>query len=265
MEQKDLLILGCGWVGTELAIQQLRQGRAVWATTRSKERCNLLIAQGIKGATHDFDNSEPLAIPRQQAFGTIVVSVPASRKLDSRGVKDRFKRLCDVLVHYHYDRLIFLSSVGVYPDRTGRYDENYREVESLDINLLAAEKQMQTLPRVTVFRLGGLFGKDRIFAKYFQQRICETGNQRANFIHLDDVVELIIRSASPCELPHGVYNLVTPEHPLKKEVILAGAAKYGLEKPSGFQEKHVFEKIVSSEKISRLMDYRFKYPSPLEF
>src|SRR5690606_41767941 len=89
---------------------------------------------------------------------------------------------------------------------------------------------MQSLPATSVFRLGGLFGKQRIFAKYFQDKIVTTGDQPANFIHLDDVLGLI-DGAIQQKIQNGIYNLVCPEHPLKKDVIMKSAEKYILSYP----------------------------------
>lgn len=265
MSGSSLLILGCGWVGTELATRQIRQGVTVWATTTDEIKRAQLRAKGIEAVTHDFDEPTSLAIPRMQSFKTIVVSVPATRKYSHQAIKKRFEHIRNSLTRYNYDKVIFLSSVGVYPDETGVYDEGYHEPHRMDPNLREAETCIQGLSNVSVFRLGGLFGKDRIFAKYFQNRVCETGDQKSNFVHLDDVVGVVERFILVDPVINGVYNVVAPEHPTKKEVILASAEKHGFEKPSNFRSTRSFEKIVSSEKIIKLLNYTFKYPSPLEF
>lgn len=265
MSGNSLLILGCGWIGTELANRQVRQGIVVWATTTDEKKKEQLRAKGIAAVKHDFDNPTLLEIPLTQSFGTIVVSVPSSRKYNRLDIKKRFEHIRSNLDRYNYDNVIFLSSVGIYPDETGVYDEGYRQLHRMDPNLMEAENRIQMLSNVSVFRLGGLFGKDRIFAKYFQNRVCETAAQKSNFIHLDDVVGIIERFILADPVKHGIYNVVAPEHPTKKDVILASAEKYGFEKPSDFRSTASFEKIVSSEKIIKLLNYTFKYPSPLEF
>ena len=157
-----------------------------------------------------------------------------------------------------------MSSVGVYPDQDGNFDESFVEEELMSPKLRMAEKKMMSLPYSSTFRLGGLFGKERILAKYFQDKVVHIGDQPSNFIHLDDVVGIIERSLE-INLPTGYYNLVAPEHPLKKEVILKSAQKYMFSYPSSFEPKDSFQKVVNSDKIINLLNYEFKYPSPLDF
>lgn len=265
MSVNTLLILGCGWVGMEVANRYSQQGVEVWATTTDEQKRKRLAGQGINAIRHDFDDPGLLVIPNIDEFSTIIVSVPASRRHTRRQIEERFTRISASLLKFKYGRLVFLSSVGIYPDVTGYYDEGYDQFDRMDINLLDAEYCMRSLPNASVFRLGGLFGKDRIFAKYFQNRVCETGEQNTNFIHLDDVMQIIDQFVGASDVNCGVYNLVAPQHPTKKEVILASARKYGFEQPAGFTTANLFRKIVSSEKIIQLLNYKFKYPSPLEF
>lgn len=264
MSQRNILVLGCGWVGEELVKRHVRLGDRIWATTTNEEKRRRLLDDGVEAITHDFDAEQELLISHQVHFDFVVVSVPATRRLSVEEVKQRFGRIREALSGLDYGKMLFLSSVGIYPDLTGRYDESYSERSLMDANLYAAEIRLQKLPNTIVFRLGGLFGKDRIFAKYFQNRVCQTGEQLANFVHLDDVLNLM-EKVSNIDIPLGVYNVVAPVHPTKKEVILASAKRYHFDVPSRFESKNDFKKYVTSEKIINLLNYDFKYPSPLGF
>lgn len=259
-----MLILGCGWVGEELVKRQIHLGYRVWATTTNEEKRKRLWDDGVQAIIHDFDVDRELLISREVHFDFVVVSVPATRRLSVEEVKQRFGRIREALSGLDYGKMLFLSSIGIYPDLTGRYEESYNEGALMDANLYAAEVLLQKLPNTIVFRLGGLFGKDRIFAKYFQHRVCQTGEQLANFVHLDDVLNLI-EKVSNLDMLSGVYNVVAPIHPTKKEVILASAKRYHFDVPSRFESKNDFKKYVTSEKIINLLNYDFKYPSPLGF
>jgi nucleoside-diphosphate-sugar epimerase len=52
---KNLLILGCGWVGEELAYQLKGKGWNVWVTTTTPEKYHRLKNDGIFAYIHDFD------------------------------------------------------------------------------------------------------------------------------------------------------------------------------------------------------------------
>lgn len=261
---KNLLILGCGWVGEELAYHLKKKGWNIWVTTRTEEKYHRLKADGIFAFIHDFDRDLYLDLPVDVSFDAVLNSIPASQKNSEAEIEHRFSHVFNILCSVNYKKHIFLSSVGVYPDLDGTFNETYQEEELMSPKLRMAEKKMMSLPYSMTFRLGGLFGKNRIFGKYFQDKIVSTGDQPANFIHLDDVVGLI-EQALENNIPYTYYNLVAPEHPLKKDVILRSAQKYMFSYPSAFEPSHSFQKIVQGDKIIDLLNYEFKHPSPLEF
>src|SRR5690606_259737 len=218
----SFLILGCGWIGEAFAKKMQKLGHPVYATTTQEHKCQRLRAEGIYAFVLDLD--EPiLAKDFPKSIDFVLTSVPAVRRLDSDTIQDRFDQLVGILDLIEFNKQIFLSSVGVYPDISGDFDESF--VLSKPSNLICAEHIMLKDSRTVVYRLGGLFGANRIFAKYFQGKHCVSGGERANFIHQDDVIELIylgfIRG-----LNENLYNIVCPEHPLKKEVIIESAKKY---------------------------------------
>ena len=261
---KNLLILGCGWVGEELAYQLKRKGWKVWVTTTTQEKYHRLLNDGIFAYVHNFDCDFSLDLPVDVSFDAVINSIPASQKNTESEIEHRFSFVFNALSFINFKKHIFFSSVGVYPDMDGIFDETFVQEELLSRKLRIAEQKMSSLPYSYVFRLGGLFGKDRVFGKYFQDKIVNTGNQPSNFIHLNDVVG-IIEHALNTNLPIGYYNLVAPQHPLKKEVILESAQKYMYSYPSSFEPQNSFQKVVNADKITKLLNYQFKYPSPLDF
>ena len=260
-----ILILGCGWVGEFVAQMFLAAGHEVHATTRSTEKCHRLIADGIFAYTHDFDQQDSiLKLPYNQ-FDWVLNSVPATQKNTEEELQYRFFNVQELLRQLQIEKLIFLSSIGVYPDISAEIDETTCSEQQLDPKLYLAEQMMsEAYPEIYIFRLGGLFGLNRIFAKYFEHRICETGDQPANFIHVEDVAQLIKETFSS-DLPKGIYNLVCPAHPSKKEVILASAQKYNYAYPKAFNPKELPAKVVLADRIRRLLNYNFVYQSPIDF
>ncbi len=129
---------------------------------------------------------------------------------------------------------------------------------------MLAEACMLGLADTIIYRLGGLFGKNRVFAKYFSERICTTGEQPANFVHIDDVIRLL-EAASCNVLKHTVYNVVAPLHPKKKDVILASAKKYGYILPLAFEATNTIQKIVRGELLQEELEYEYVLPDPLQF
>ncbi|MBE8720647.1 Rossmann-fold NAD(P)-binding domain-containing protein [Sphingobacterium pedocola] len=264
MKTTRVLILGCGWVGEEFAIQCRNQGIEVWASTTNIEKYHRLKSDGIFSFLLDFDHVKQVPDILPDTFDYILTSVPASSKNTVEAISQRFNNVLSFIRLLQYSKHIFLSSIGIYPNIDGVIDEYFGDKEALNPLLLLAEEKMTSLPQTIVFRLGGLFGKNRIFAKYFAGKICTTGNQPANFVHIQDVIQLIFL-AFATHFAHRLFNIVCPEHPLKKEIIVASATKYGYELPRSFEPEQMTQKIVSSDRVIQTLEYTFLYPSPLNF
>lgn len=260
-----ILILGCGWLAESFAKQMKHQGHEVWASTTQYEKYLRLKADGIFSFIADFDNADTLVdiqLPNQ--FDFVLNSVPASQKNSIPGLERRFSTVKRFLADIKWTKQLFLSSIGIYPDKDAVYNESNLDGIELSEKLFLAERLMLQLPGTYVYRLGGLFGKNRVFAKYFANRICTTGEQLANFVHLDDVVSLI-GLAVVCDLNYPIYNVVAPLHPKKKDVILASAQKYGFDLPIKFEAGDHFQKLVCGSLLQSELDYQYIWPDPLEF
>lgn len=255
------LILGCGWVGEAFGKEMRKRGHQVYATTTRTDKCHRLNDDGIYAFIMDFENPATLTdLPTR--FDYVVTSVPAVRSLDSIRVQRRFENITRFLGTIGFRKNIFLSSIGIYPDISGEFTEE--AIVSGTSNLAIAERYILNNDRTTVYRLGGLFGANRVFAKYFQDRCCTTGDQKANFIHLFDLIELMYLGFTHL-LKERLYNIVAPEHPIKRDVILASANKYGFNLPSSFEDSDSYQKIVRGDKITKELQYTFLLPSPLLF
>ncbi|MBE8714623.1 Rossmann-fold NAD(P)-binding domain-containing protein [Sphingobacterium hungaricum] len=261
---KHILILGCGWVGEFAAKAWHKQGYKIWASTTTLEKHHRLSDEGVFSFMLDFDSDEnpPAGFP--EYFDAILVSVPASKKNSVDDIRNRFYHVKNFVTPLKYSKLIYLSSIGIYPNQTKTVSEFTYNESQLDPKLLVAEQIILTLSNSYLFRLGGLFGLNRIFAKYFENKVCTSGDEIANFIHLEDVFGLL-HLAFEIPMRERIYNAVAPEHPLKKEVILASAKKYNFELPSAFENISSFKKNVSGTLLQNDLNYTFKYPSPLDF
>jgi len=241
------------------------QGHEVWASTTTSEKYHRLKADGIFSFILDFDYENfPAQVVLPTQFDFVLNSIPASQKNSVAILENRFSNIKSFYAHMTWKRQVFLSSIGIYPDKDGVFDESYADITELSSKLLLAEASMLGLADTIIYRLGGLFGKNRVFAKYFAERICTTGEQPANFVHIDDVIRLL-EAASCNALKYTVYNIVAPLHPKKKDVILASAKKYGYALPLAFEAADATQKIVSGRLLLEELDYQFVLPDPLQF
>src|SRR5690606_19946753 len=197
-------------------------------TCRTPEKVKDFKDRGYHACLLDFDEQdEGMDLPLE--FDFVLNSVPATAKYSMEGLENSFRNLKNLLHHISYRKHIFLSSIGVYPDCDAVMDQNY--TQRLTPKLRDAELLVSTLSNTSIYRLGGLFGKNRIFHKYFSNKVCRTGAQLANFVQIDDVVQLLDLGFT--HLDGGeIYNLVCRLLPAKKDVVRASAGQYGLDLPS---------------------------------
>ena len=263
MHKHTLLILGCGWLGSRVAELAIARGWKVTATLRNPEKAARLQAMGCQVVLLDFDKPQDFEGEFKEV-DFVLNSIPATKRIEMSAVARRFDNLGSYLNTIKYNRQIFLSSIGIYPNRSGVLTEQY--ADELDEKLLLAEEKMLTFPHTSVFRLGGLMGENRILGKYFQNKICTTGDERSNLIHQEDAARMILQAFLHQDELASVYNVVSPEHPYKKDVIISSAKKYGFELPASFQgSQPVVNKVVDGSKLQRELSYSFLFSDPLEF
>jgi len=108
-------------------------------------------------------------------------------------------------------------------------------------------------------------GGERIPAKYFQSKTINTGEIPVNYVHQDDVIQI-----ASMILEKGfwneTFNVVSPEHPIRKEIYLKNCEDLGFAKPI-FEEavEQISFKIISPQKLISRTEYVFKYANPLDF
>lgn len=269
MAGTNILIVGCGWVGTYCAGRFGQElGARVSVTTTTPEKQEAFERAGMPAWLVDFGQEGSGILPEGLAarlFDTVIVSVPITRKDDMEAIRQRFGHLATFMSQLRFKQAFFFGSVGIYPNESAVIHEDTYPDGRLDPKLLFGERAMRgAFPGINVLRLGGLFGQERVMAKYFQNKPCTIGYQTANFIHVEDIYG-IIRRMMESGASGAAYSVVCPEHPLKMDVIRASAAKYGFDLPSGFDDADRTAKRVSPARLVEELGYRFVYESPLAF
>lgn len=261
-------ILGCGWVGERL-VKHLKTKQYSIATTNTnpiKTASNL--EKGCKAFTLDFDkdtnqNNETVKA-HFQTLDTIIISVPLSRKLDILALTQRFQKVTNFLQPNHNHQLIFLSSIGIYPNINAEINEDFKDIDSLKPTIYAVETLLKKhFPTINILRLGGIFGDNRIFSKYFSNRVLENGLQGVNHVHYADIIG-VIECVIKQQIKNKTINIVAPQHPTKIELIEAQTTKYKLDKPTSIKRTKGDFKIITSKNILDL-NYTFKQPNPALF
>ncbi|NTU54029.1 MAG: SDR family oxidoreductase [Chlorobiaceae bacterium] len=271
MKDKKISILGCGWLGLPLARFLCGEGFAVKGSTTSEGKFAAMKVAGVQPFMIALGESITGDLASFLESDILVVNIPPGRRPEVvEHHVAQISLLIDALVDSAVQQVLFVSSTSVYPS-LGRVvvEEDASDPDAADSPvgqaLLYVEEMLrsETSFKTTVVRFGGLIGPGRNPAE-FMQRMTEIANpsQPVNLIHLDDCIGIIDSIISE-EVWGEVFNACAPLHPTRGELYSAASESHGLTAlPEEATSSNEF-KIVSSEKLERVLEYRFLHPDPL--
>ncbi len=264
--ENKIAILGCGWLGLPLAEYCKVKGYEVNGSTTTSEKLKVLEEKGLKPFLLKLDpetNDEAFLDFLKVKY--LVINIPPSLRKNSPGYHIRqVKFICSQLQELP-KKVIFISSTSVYPENETEVNEE--GAVNLNHELLQAEDilKQKLKNKLVILRCGGLMGYERIPGKYFAgKKGVPGGNNPVNYVHRDDVIRIIFQMLEN-EIFGGLFNVVAPHHPLKKEVCMKTAEDFGFEIPEFNEEKAAGFKIVNGEKLIKTLNFKFKYPDPVSF
>ncbi|WP_204102912.1 MULTISPECIES: SDR family oxidoreductase [Spirulina sp. CCY15215] len=228
---KNVAIIGCGYVGSEVAHHWKRQGFTVTVTTTNSDRIPELEAIADRVVVVKGDDREGLkTVLRGQE--TVLLSIGAKTRQEDiyrNTYLATAQTLVDLLPEFlTVQQIIYTGVYSLYGDRDGdRVDESFPvsptsiqgqilwETENV---LLSAARETR---KICILRLGGIYGRDREIAKIFKriagQTLAGKGENISNWVHLEDIVKAI-DFAREKQLG-GIYNLVCDEQISRRELL----------------------------------------------
>jgi nucleoside-diphosphate-sugar epimerase len=258
-------ILGCGWLGLPLGKFLVQRGHAVKGSTTSEEKIPLLESVGIEPFLINFSPEIIGNISKFLDSQILIICIPPrAGKFGEDFHIQQIQSLIENLETSSVKSIIYTSSTSVYPELNREMTENDEVFENHA--LIKVENLLKSLPQnITILRCGGLMGGERIPAKYFSGKTINTGQIPVNYVHQDDVIQIITMILEK-DFWNETFNVVAPEHPVREEVYLKNCEEFGFEKP-------IFEhptepipyKIISPQKLILRTDYVFEYSNPLDF
>ncbi|TKI68638.1 hypothetical protein FCU45_09440 [Sulfurimonas crateris] len=221
-------IVGCGWLGEPLALELKR--------------------------SYDVECFKRESTWQDDSFwqrDTIIIAI---------NTKDNYLETLQKIAAFTKpsSKIILMSSTSIYRE----FDSDVGESAKITKRSLikdAEDLMLGLKERVLIFRLGGLMGEDRVAGRW--KSATDFSDGFVNYIHRDDVIN-IVKKALKMGVDRGIYNLVAPQHPTRKEIHEKNSQKYGSDIGtfSGFTKRRVL-----SGKIIKELDYTFLHPNPLEF
>jgi nucleoside-diphosphate-sugar epimerase len=267
---KKVSIIGLGWLGEASGLLLQTQGYQVLGSSTRLEKVEILRKRGLDAVQFSLTpDPEGTGYPRLFDSEILVVTIPPrSRQGDGEVYLQQLAIIRELLVDSAVEQVIFISSTGIYPNESkpSLYTED-EPINASNSALYRAEQLMADSPSyaLTVLRMGGLMGADRIPGTYFSGKEQVVGHTRVNFIHQLDAARMIAWVIDQ-GLWNQTFNGVAPQHPLRREIYAKNASALGILPPASYQEA-ADEKVgrwISSEKISAT-GFSFDFPNPLDF
>jgi len=257
-ELNSVLIIGCGWVGTELAKTLIAQNIRVYGTTRSTEKASSLRSSGIHPIILELEKNKPASADIPDV-DSIIISISPGRGDQRTQYPNHIRKLSELLASSN-QQVIMYSSTSAYKGKQGIVTEQQADPNSNSENvILSAEGELKkVIPDSVILRLGGLFGSDRHPVHYLAGRKdVSNGEAPVNLIHRKDVIRASIQIMKQ-RVKNEIFNLCSDHHPTKKEFYTALAEKMNLEIPT-FESGGANEKRVDGTKIKKELGFEYKH------
>lgn len=268
---KTISIIGCGWLGLPLGAYLSEKNYLVKGSTTHVDKLAILEENGIEPFLLKLNPQlECEYVDNFLDADILIINIPpriSVQKTDAH--VEQIANLLAAVEKYPVKKIIYISSTSVYPELN-------REVVEEDVStpetsasptMVKAENLLKNFAAdVTILRSAGLMGYDRIPAKYFAGwKGLTTGNIPVNYIHRDDVIR-IIETVIEQNIWGDTFNIVSPIHPIRKEIYTRNCEELGFEMPEFVDpaEPQPY-KIISPEKWLEKSGYHFLFKNPLDY
>ncbi len=264
---ENIGILGCGWLGKATAQALISKGYKVKGSVTSAERIEDLKRSGVDPYVIKLDKSDE--IKNLKAFlhnlEILIIAIPPKIKHSEYTLLDSLKLMFKNYDINHIDKLIYISSTGVFKDGIDAvYNEdskpnNTSERAKLLINLENLVLSQKSTFKSVILRYGGLIKHGGRHPVRFLSSKKNIANPESpvNLIEQKDAVKLLIRIIEiDCQqnIFHGVY----PAHPSREKYYSAKAKELGLSQPEFDQSKKSDGKTISSDKTQKILKFNFE-------
>lgn len=260
-----IAIVGCGYVGTLLAKNLIKDSHEVTIFTRSSDRQKELLAtfsNVILLPSYNEENFKPLL----QDIEKVVITVAPNKADDYYNTYFNTTLAISKSIN-PVTQIIYTSSTSVYGDCNGEIvSESFNATPATKegVILLESEQNILSTTNGCVLRLGEIYGPGREIEtrlkKMEGRSFPGNGETITNLIHVEDIVKAIcFAMAKPLT---GIYNVVNDTHEKRKEFYNKLCKKYAIapiEWDSTLKSRHGGNRIVSNQKLK---NSRFIFSHP---
>ncbi len=214
------LIFGCGYLGRQVAVNRLREGRRSIGVVRKDASKELLDELGIASVQVDLDQAVLPELPLQDATLFYFIPPPKHGEIDTRARR----LIAEFETQGQPKRVVYLSTSGVYGDCNGEWVTEERPVNPVvprakrrwDAECSFQEWRTNKGRELVILRVAGIYGPDKLPLERLRAGVPLVRAEDApwtNRIHIDDLVQVCIAAMTrACD--GAVYNVSdgSPRH-----------------------------------------------------
>lgn len=269
---QTISILGAGWLGMPLGESLVETGYTVNGSTTRKEKLPEISSKGMQA--YQLEIGEEIEANNLSGFfncDLLFVNIPPRRRDPDILKNYPFKMglILEQIQAHQIPYCIFISSTSVYGDQNEIVTEESPTLPSRNSGkaLVTCEQLFMQTPncKTTVLRMAGLAGGDRKVGRFLAgKKELSNGWGKVNLVHLEDcigVIEAVIVQHQWKE----IFNVSADSHPTRKALYTTQAKKLGLDPPQFLEDSPAKYKVVSNEKVKRVLGYEFKWKDPMQF
>ena len=242
-----VLIIGCGFIGLPLAIKLQILGYEITVTTSQKNKQKILKNKGLFSLKFNSNLQEDYLQFKNYSFDYIIYTLPP--------------KVCKLISYDHVlfklipslsqnGIIVFTSSISVYQNNGDMHTEESFSLNNSSVIFKTENIIIESRYPHYIFRLAGLIGGNRHPKKFIKSDVIKNSNHYVNLVRGEDVIDAIVLSIIN-EIPFGIYNVCSPEHPTRKTYYhnYTSAPLY-MEGEEG--------KLIDTSKITNVLNYKYK-------
>jgi uroporphyrin-III C-methyltransferase len=264
---KNVSILGLGWLGLPLALELQKRGYTINGSKASLAKVKPLAKHGIHTSRIRINKNEIIGDWESFIHDTsvLIINFPPKRIPDITTIHPL--QIAQIIKHTPKTmRVVFVSSTSVYQNTNSSVDESVHcspEKESGKA-LLKAETLLKEYfgSNLTILRLAGLIGPKRHPGRFLaNKRQLKNPNVPVNLIHQIDAIGLITAILDQ-EYYGELLNGCADIHPHRQDFYANAALALGLPKPIFENTEAEKFKIIDNSKSKIALNYAYQYANP---